>query len=276
MSIAIKSYTAPIPAYVPIRDKFSSENSDSTFALAPNSNAAVTLSISDAARALYSLGSEDEPPVQIPNKELKDSYVKGQLDVYNFGQLIAGRNYNKEDLLPKTDDSERSKLGQESLNYAIGLSQIPTKNVPNPFSGMARNDLSAIVYSDNGSYTDAERYAAYGELSKQDEAYFSQLYAKVTNGGDNRDIFKGIMDYFDELPPVEKSAYREGFRESIDSLYQEQTEQWGPLVLMKQPAGGNDAELSENATNEAHARNATLRSVLERAFVVVNPSRTLR
>ena len=62
MSIAIKSYTAPIPAYVPIRDKFSSENSDSTSALAPNSNASVTLSISDAARALYSLGSEDEPP----------------------------------------------------------------------------------------------------------------------------------------------------------------------------------------------------------------------
>ena len=266
MSTAIKSYTAPIPAYVPIRDKFSSENSASISALSPNSNAAVTLSISDAARALYSLSSADEPQAQLSNRDLKDSYVKGQRDVYNFGQLIAGGNYNKDDLLPKTDDSERSALGQQSLNYAIGHSQIPTKNFPNPFGGMARNDLSAIVYGDNDTYTEAERYAAYAELSKQDETYFSQLYAKVTNGGDNREIFKGIMDYFDELPPVEKSAYREGFRDSIDSLYQEQTKQWGPLTLMKQPAGGNDAELSESAPNEAHAGNGTLRSVLEKVF----------
>lgn len=60
---------------------------------------------------------------------------------------------------------------------------------------MARNSLSAVVYDDLGDYTEAERYAAYGELQRQDETYFSSLYAKITNGGDNRQIFKGILDY---------------------------------------------------------------------------------
>ena len=268
MSIAIKSYTAPVAAYAAVRDKLSSKNSDSTSALPSNSNAAVTSSISDAARALYSSSSADEPQAQISDTNLKNAYAKGQRDVYDFGQIIAGGNYNKEDLLPRTDDAGRLALGQKSLDYAIGLSQIPSKNVPNPFGGMARNDLSVIVYGDNDAYTEAERYAAYAELSKQDETYFSQLYAKVTNGGDNRQIFKGIMDYFDELPPVEKAAYREGFRDSINSLSQEQTAQWGPLALIKQAAGGNDAQLSQSVTDEAHARHKTLQSVLEKAFEI--------
>ncbi len=35
-------------------------------------------------------------------------------------------------------------------------------------------------------------------------------------------FFKSILDYFDDLPPVEKAAYPDGHRDSIDSLYQEQ------------------------------------------------------
>ncbi len=73
---------------------------------------------------------------------------------------------------------------------------------------MARNDLSAVVYDDSGTYTMAEPYAASAELRMQDEAYFSSLSAKLTNGGDNRDFFKSILDYFDDLPPVEKAATR--------------------------------------------------------------------
>ena len=47
-------------------------------------------------------------------------------------------------------------------------------------------------------------------------------------------FFKSILDYFDDLPPVEKAAYPDGHRDSIDSLYQEQLDQWGPLALIKQ------------------------------------------
>ncbi len=195
---------------------------------------------------------------------LKALYAKGQSDVYNFGQLIAGGKFNKEDLLPKTDDPGRLALGQRSLDYAIGLSQRPPKHLPNPFEGMARNGLSAIVYDDSGAYTDAERYAAYGALSKQDEAYFSRLYAKVTNGGDNREIFKGILDYFDELPLVGKAAYPDGYQDSIDGLYQEQLEQWGPLALIEQSVGEDSENLPENIFHKGQSSEEMLQTVLEK------------
>ncbi len=63
------------------------------------------------------------------NRDLKGQYAKGQSDMYNFGQRIAGGNLNNEDLLPKTDDPTRlAHGGLQSLDYAIGLSKLPPKN----------------------------------------------------------------------------------------------------------------------------------------------------
>ena len=193
--------------------------------------------------------------------DLKRMYAKGQKDIYNFGQRMAGGNYNKEDMLPTTDDPERLALGQKSMDYSIGLSQVPPKNLPNPFEGMARNSLSAIVYDETGTYTDAERYAAYGELSKQDEAYFSKLYAKNTNGGDNSEVFRGIMDYFDDLTAVERSACPDGFRNSIESLYQEQMEHSGSLAVINK----STEEYLEKSFSKGQSSEKMLQAVLEKA-----------
>ncbi|WP_244986597.1 hypothetical protein [Pseudomonas syringae] len=266
MSISIKSYQAAIPSKVYAQENNPPEKSGSTLSEKASSSATETVSISSSARALYALSSAEEPKTNVPDSDLKGLYKKGQSTVYSFGQLIAGGNYNKENMLPKTDDPDRLALGQQSLDYAIGLSQTPPKNVPNPFEGMARDGLSAIVYDDSGTYTDAERYAAYGALSKKDETYFSQLYAKVTNGGDNREIFKGILDYFDDLPSVEKAAYPDSFRESIDSLYQEQTEQWGPLALIEKSTDVAGEKVSLSTSTEEQLGEKTLQSVLEKAI----------
>ena len=133
---------------------------------------------------------------------------------------------------------------------------------------MARNGLSNIVYDDSGTYTDAERYAAYGELSKQDETYFSKLYANITNGGDNSEIFKGIMDYFDDLPAVEKAAYPDGFRDSIKSLYQEQLGQSGPLALLRQSTENNSDKFSPSFFNKEQSPDQMLQAVLEKAIAL--------
>ncbi|EPF6602425.1 hypothetical protein ABZR04_21330 [Pseudomonas aeruginosa] len=190
MNISIKSYQTSIPAKAPAQEGLRSENTTKSTTENTNSSTAATVSISSSAQARYIQSSAIERQTSMSQSELKSLYAKGQKDIYNFGHLIAGGSYNKDDLLPKTDDPARLTLGQKSLDWAIGLSQSPPKHLSNPFAGMARNDLSAIVYDDSGTYTEAERYAAYGELSKQDEAYFSSLSAKLTNGGDNRDFFQ--------------------------------------------------------------------------------------
>ena len=268
MDISIKSYQASTQAKVFTQEKPASSNPVNL----PSGDAALktteTVTISDSARALYALSSADDKQASMSNRDLKGQYAKGQSDMYNFGQRIAGGNLNNADLLPKTDDPVRLALGQQSLDYAIGLSKLPPEKFPNPFEGMARNGLSNIVYDDSETYTDAERYAAYGELSRQDETYFSKLYANITNGGDNSEIFKGIMDYFDDLPAVEKAAYPDGFRDSIKSLYQEQLEQSGPLALLRQPTENDSDKLSTSVFNKAQSPEQMLQAVLEKAIAL--------
>lgn len=261
MDISIKTYQAGTPAKVSAQENFRSESSADSSSDNLSSSTVETVSISSSARALYILSSSGERQASMSDSDLKAMYAKGQKDIYNFGQRIAGGNYNKEDMLPKTDDPDRLALGQKSLDYAIGLSHVPPKQLPNPFEGMARNDLSAIVYDDSETYTDAERYAAYGELGKQDEAYFSTLYAKLTNGGDNREVFKGIMDYFDDLPAVERSAYPDGLRNSIESLYQEQLAQSGSLALINK----STEEYLEKSFSKGQSSENMLQAVLDKA-----------
>lgn len=261
MDILIKPYQASTSAKVSAQETLRSESLANSSSERRSPSAAESVSISSSARALYILNSSDGRQVSMSESDLKGMYAKGQKDIYHFGQRIAGGHYNKEDMLPKTDDPARLALGQKSLDYAIGLSQVPPKIVPNPFEGMARNGLSAIVYDDSETYTEAERYAAYGELGKQDEAYFSTLYANITNGGDNSRVFKGIMDYFDDLPAVEKSAYPDGFRSNIESLYQEQVKHSGPLALIDK----STKEYFEKSFSKGQSSEEMLKAVLEQA-----------
>ncbi len=133
---------------------------------------------------------------------------------------------------------------------------------------MARNDLSAIVYDDSGIYTDAERYAAYGELTHQDSVYFTKLATKITNGGDNREFYKGILDYLDELSPVEKAAYPDGHRDFYDRLYQEQLDLWGSLALLKQPTEEDSEMLSESIFKKGQSSEEMLQALLEKAIAL--------
>jgi hypothetical protein len=225
-----------------------------------------TVSISNAGQALYIQNSATARQATMTKGELNQLYANTWSDVYNFSLMLASKNYNKDDYLPKTNEPARLELGQRSLEYAISLHQSPQGDTPNPFTGMARNNLSAVVYDDSGTYTMAERYAASVELRRQDEAYFSKLITKITNGGNNREFFKGIWDYFDDLPPVEKSPYPDSYRASIDSLYQEQLDLWGPFDQVKQSTKESGERSSESLFKLGQSPQEMLQAVLEKAL----------
>jgi len=266
MTISIKSYQTSIPVKAPAQEKSGPDNTEKSELKRSSLSSVETVSISSSAQALYAQTNAAEHQAPLSKNELGGLYTKGQNNIYSFGILISSGNYNKEDLLPETDDPDRLALGQKALDYSVGLSKLPPEHYSNPFAGMARNDLSAIVYDDSGTYTDAERYAAYGELSKQDYEYFSELFAKITNGGDNREVFKGILDYFDDLPPVEQSAYPDGFRDNIDGLYQEQLDQWGPLALIKQSAEQDSEKTSESIFTQEQSSAEMLQAILQKTI----------
>jgi hypothetical protein len=266
MDISIKSYQASIPEKPPVQEILRHKGTGNSTAENTGSGTAANISISSSAQALYVQSSAAERQASISQGQLKQLHNNTWSDIYSFSQLLGSRNYEKDQLLPQTDDPARLELGKKSLEYAIALHQSNPGNAPNPFAGMARNDLSAVVYDETGTYTIAERYAASAELRMQDEAYFSKLATKITNGGDNRVFFKSILEYFDELLPVEKSAYPDGYRGSIDRLYQEQLDQWGPLDLITQSTKEDSEKSSESIFNQGQTSEEMLRAVLEKAI----------
>ncbi len=246
MSVSIQSYQTNYLAKSSAQTKASADTETKNDATSSAKNTGDAIFLSSSAKELYNLSSAAERQASMTPSELRQLYNKTQLhDIPNFGQLISSRNYNAEDLLPQTDNPERIAKAQQAIDFAIGLSYLPPKHKPNPFAGMARSDLSAMVYDDTNTYSDAERYAAYGEMKKQDQAYFSQLSARTANNNDNRELFKGILEYFDALPPVEKSAYPEGHRDTMQGLLDKEVERWGPLALLQLAA--------EEAAEEAAA-----------------------
>lgn len=99
MNISIKSYQTSIPAKAPAQEGLRSENTTKSTTENTNSSTAATVSISSSAQARYIQSSAIERQTSMSQSELKSLYAKGQKDIYNFGHLIAGGSYNKDDLL---------------------------------------------------------------------------------------------------------------------------------------------------------------------------------
>lgn len=232
MNISIQSYQTNYLAKPSPLGKTATEADTVNGGVSVGQSSGETVSISGQAKALYNLSSAAERQATMSSSELSRLYAKKQSDFSRFSQVISGRNYNEKDLLPETDDPARLAVAQQALNFAVGLSYPPPNNQPNPFAGMARNDLSAIAFDDTDAYSEVERYAAYVELRKQDQEYFSTLFAKAQHSNDRREVYKGILEHFDALPPVEKAAYPESYRETVQSLFDKQVERWGPLAML--------------------------------------------
>lgn len=266
MSISIKSYQANVPTKTSAPESLRSNKTTNSAQEDASSSTAATVSISSSAQARYVQSSATERQASMSQGQLNSLRTKTDKVLYNFSQSISTGKYNKEELLPKTDDPARLALGQKALDYVIGLHKSPPKHLPNPFAGMARNSLSAVTYDDSGAYTTAERFAAWAELRAQDEAYFSKLATKITNGDDRREFYKGVLDHFDDLPPVEKSAYPNGYRDTNERLYQEQLEKWGPLALIKQAIEEDSEKSSDNIFRKGQSPEEMLQAALEKAI----------
>lgn len=267
MNISIKSSQSEMATKSPVSTKARSEvqaGSITETGGAVNSQRE-NVSISGAAQALYAQRSAAERQSSMSQSQLKSLHANTWDNLYSFSQSIANRSYSKEAMLPNTDDPARLEMAQKSLDYAVSLHQSPPGRASNPFAGMERNDLSAVVYDDSGTFTMAERYAASAELRMQDETRFSALAAKLKPGGDNCEVFKGILEYFDDLPLIEKSAYTDGYRDSINDRLQEQIKQWGPLAGLFEEREEKLSNLSETIVRTDKTSMDILNSIFEKA-----------
>lgn len=188
------------------------------------------VSISGSAKALYVQSTAAERQAAMTQDELRSLYSQTNSELVAFGHVIANRDYNRAEMLPDTDDPERLETVHKAIDYAHSLAHSPSNRAPNPFEGLDRKDLSGIVYDDTGTFTTAERYAAYGEMKRQDYDYFSKLaMAREMSEPDRREYYKGILDYLDGLSPVEKVPYKDTHRDTMNGFLQAEIHRWGPI-----------------------------------------------
>jgi len=119
--------------------------------------------------------------------------------------------------------------------------------------------LTSIIYDDSGTYTVSERYAAWGEQQRQDYINLSHLFALTTNGGDNRQVYKGLLDYFDALSSIERSIYPDDYRDKLAHLLEAQEAQYGKL----ETSAPNDSASASKSSVESFPQ-ITSASAVER------------
>lgn len=131
--------------------------------------------------------------------------------------------------MPEGNGPGRIDLAKRAVAYYASIRSSPPGQAPNPFAGVDREQLTSVIYDDSGTYTVSERYAAWAEQQRQDYISLSRLFAGITNGGDNRLVYKGLLDHFDALSPIERSIYPDDYRDQLVHLLEAQEAQFGKL-----------------------------------------------
>ncbi|MBP0598746.1 hypothetical protein J8I26_11555 [Herbaspirillum sp. LeCh32-8] len=102
--------------------------------------------------------------------------------------------------LPPSDDPARIKQARQATDSLYG-------RAANPFSGLSRAELSAIVYDESGAYTVNERYAAANQRTELDQRFWAPVFQRAVSSGDWRPVIEAALVFYAGLSPLEQTAY---------------------------------------------------------------------
>ncbi len=141
----------------------------------------------------------------------KASEMRGQLSGSAYQQ-----NKTQHDAeVPNTSDPAHLERAKQATEYTNGRGS-------NPFKGFAPEQLTLIIYDESGTFTTNEKRAALSEQGDQEYAWRAAVVAEINRqwdekNGDISDALKDIMDYFDNLPPIEEAQYDSSWRQSLQN-----------------------------------------------------------
>lgn len=157
---------------------------------------------------------------------------RGVFTTFSVAVAEQGRQADALDVLPDSSDPTRLALAEKAVEFALGHHH-RRAYAENPFTGLPRATLCCVVYDESGPFTLAERYAANEALRVADGQFFINLIATTHNTVERRVVFRGLLEHFDSLLPVERSIYPDGYRD-VQQRYLDREEQlYGPLSLDK-------------------------------------------
>jgi len=157
---------------------------------------------------------------------------RGLFAAFSVAVTEQGRQADMLEALPDSTDPARLALAEKAVEFVLGHHhrRVYTEN---PFMGLPRATLCCAVYDPSSSFTLAERYAANEALRLADGQFFINLIATTHNTVERRVVFRGLLEHFDALLPIEQSIYPEGYRD-VQQRYLDREEQlYGKLSLDK-------------------------------------------
>lgn len=76
----------------------------------------------------------------------------------------------------------------------------------NPFAGLSRSALTAIIYDQSGTYTINERSAALGQQEDNDTAFLTSAHNQTVATGSRSFIYTALQELNQQQLPVEKAV----------------------------------------------------------------------
>src|SRR5690606_9734067 len=100
----------------------------------------------------------------------------------------------------------KRRLRHVEKAVAFALSQHYRRDASaNPFRLQSRESLCCVVYDESAAFTLVERYAAYEAIRQLDSDFFIKLIATTRGVVERRIVFRGLLEHFDRLLPIEQS-----------------------------------------------------------------------
>ena len=149
-----------------------------------------------------------------------------------FGEEIEhlGRQAPALEDLKTLTTPERLQEAEQAVAFVLAQSYRRGAAI-NPFASLRREALCAVVFDDSGAYTLVERYAAYQAVRQQDANTFIKLIATTRGVVERRIVFRGLLEHYDRLLPIEKSIYPDGYRNVQQGHLEREEALYGPLKI---------------------------------------------
>jgi len=110
--------------------------------------------------------------------------------------------------LPVSQDPLRLERARQATESLYG-------RAANPFAGLARADLSAIVYDDSGAYTINERYAAANQRTELDQRFWAPIFQRALESGDWKPVITAALVFYVSLSALERTAYPDNYAQLL-------------------------------------------------------------
>lgn len=148
------------------------------------------------------------------------------------GEEIAqlGRQAPVLDDVRQLSTPQRQQEAELALAFALAQSNRRGAAI-NPYTGRRREAMCCVVFDESAGYTLVERYAAYEAIRQSDANFFIKLIATTRGVVERRIVFRGLLEHYDRLLPIEKSIYPDGYRSAQQAHMDREELLYGPLML---------------------------------------------